>query len=227
MNTESEQHYPYTINGMPGSTADRTPTQKQLLADAGFEPADDFILIQRTTHGTQVVSSDHVLELGDAPVQFFAFESGASYELTLNEHSIWWGKDKIEIKDIRMLGDVLADDELIWEREDGSSEVLPMQGSFGLGGKRVEHLKTRKRPPKPTVYHYFVDNVEYTTEQESLTGAQITAKVPGWNPANSLVLESQGSEQDEVIRPTTTVVFKGRETPAHFIIVPPATFGRA
>lgn len=227
MNTESQRRYQYTINGSPASTADRTPRQTQVLTDAGFEPADDFILIQRTAHGTRVVSSDDVLDLGSAAVEFFAFESGASYELTLNEHSIWWGADKIEIKEIRTLGNVLDEDELMWEREDGSSEVLPTQGKFGLRGKGVEHLRTRKRPPKPTVYHYFVDNVEYTTDHESLTGAQITAKVPGWNPANSLVLEGDGSEQDEVIRPTTTVVFKGRETPAHFTIVPPATFGRA
>jgi hypothetical protein len=225
MNTETKQDYPYTINGRAATTTHRTPTQAQVLTDAGFEPADDFILIQRTPHGTRVVSTDDVLELGSGSAEFFAFESGASYELTLNEHSIWWGAEKIEIKEIRALGNVPDEDELIWEREDGSSEVLPTQGKFGLRSKGVEHLKTRKRPPKPTVYHYFVDIVEYTTDHESLTGAQITAKVPGWNPANSLVLEGQGSEQDEVIRPTTTVVFKGRETPAHFIIVPPATFG--
>jgi hypothetical protein len=226
MNSEAKQEYPYTINGRPAATPHRSPTPAQVLTDAGFEPADDFILIQRTSHGTRVVSTDDALDLSSGSREFFAFESGVSYELTLNEHSIRWGVDKIEIQEIRTLGNVPEEDDLIWEREDGSSEVLPTQGKFSLSGKGVEHLKTRKRPPKPAVYHYFVDNVEYTTEHESLTGAQITAKVPEWNPANSLVLEGQGSEQDEVIRPTTTVVFKGRETPAHFIIVPPATFGR-
>jgi hypothetical protein len=226
MNTESKRDYPYTINGRGASTTDGTPSQKLVLADAGFEPTDDFVLIQRTTHGTRVVSSDDLLDLRNTPVEFFAFESGVSYELTVNEHSIWWGRETIEIHELRTLANVPEGHDLIWEREDESSEVLPMQGTFGLGGKGVEHLKTRNRP-KPIIYRYFVDNVEYSTEHESLTGAQITAKVPGWNPANSLVLEGHGSEPDEVIRPTTTVVFKGREAPAHFIIVPPATFGRA
>src|ERR1700683_1000649 len=192
MNTESKRDYPYTINGNAASTTDRTPTQAQVLADAGFEPTDDFVLIQRTAHGTRVVSSDDVLELGHSLVEFFAFESGASYELTLNEHSIWWGIETMEIHQIRTLGNVPEDHDLIWEREDGNFEVLPMQGKFELGGKGVEHLRTRNRPPKPILYRYFVDNVEYSTEHESLTGAQITAKVPGWNPANSLVLEGQG-----------------------------------
>ncbi len=226
MNSEAKQEYPYTINGRAAATPHRSPTPDQLLTDAGFEPADDFVLIQRTSHGTRVVSTEDSLDLGGASTEFFAFESGVSYELTLNDHSIWWGVDKIEIQEIRTLGNVPEDEELLWEREDGSSEVLPTQGKFNLRGKGVEHLKTRKRPPHPTVYEYFVDNVKYTTEHESLTGAQITAKIAGWNPANSLVLEGHGSEPDEVIRPTTTVVFKGRETPARFIIVPPATFGR-
>jgi hypothetical protein len=226
MNSEDKQKYPYTINGRPAAATDRHATAVQVLTDAGFEPADDFILIQRTPHGTRVVSTDDAFDLGNGSMEFFAFENGVSYELTLNQHSIWWGAEKIEIQQIRSLAHVPVDDDLIWEREDGSSEILPTQGKFGLRGKGVEHLKTRKRPPKPAVYNYFVDHIEYTTEHESLTGAQITAKVPGWNPANSLVLEGQGAEQDEVIRATTTVAFKGRETPARFIIVPPATFGR-
>ena len=226
MNTESRR-YSYTINGKSASTAEPSPRQTQILVDAGFEPADDFVLVQRTAHGTRVISSDDILELHGALAEFFAFESGATYELTLNDHSIWWGADTIEIRDIRLFGNIPADEELIWKREDNSIDVLPTEGKFRLGGKGVEHLTSRKPPPRPAVFHYFVDTVEYTTEHESLTGAQITAKIPGWNAANSLVLEGHGSEPDEVIRPTTTVIFKGREAPARFIIVPPATFGRA
>jgi hypothetical protein len=225
MNTESQDRFRYTINGEGSSSADRTPIGSQLLADAGFEPADDFILIERTAHGTRVVSSDDVLELGGNAHEFFAFEGGVAYELTLNEHSIYWGQDKIELEKIRVLGNVPDDHELIWVRDKDQVEVLPAHGTFDLGRKGVEHLRTQKRPPKPTHYVYFVDNVEYQTEHESLTGAQITSKVPNWNPANSLVLEGEGSDPDEVIRLTATVVFKGRKTPARFIIVPPATFG--
>lgn len=225
MTTESQQGYPYQINGKSATTVDSTPTSAQVLSDAGFEPAEDFVLIMRTAHGTRVVSSDDVLDLTEPQKEFFAFESGASFELTVNGHSIWWGNTKIEIKEIRNLGNVPEEDDLIWERIDGENEVLALQGNFDMHDQGIEHLKTHKRPSPPTVYHYFIDAVEYHTDQSELTGAQIMARIPDWNPVNSLVLEGDGSEPDEVIRPTTTVMFKGRETPAHFAIVPPATFG--
>ena len=226
MSTDTPPGYPFTINGRPASSSVQAPTQPQLLTDAGFEPPDDFVLIERTATGTRVVSSDDVIQLGNPPVEFFAFASGVGYELTLNGHSIWWGHDKIEIREIRTLGNVADDQDLIWEREDGNVEVVPLEGKFSLGSKRVEHLITKKRPVKPE-YEYFVDSVEYRTEHAELTGAQIIARIPNWNPANSLVLEGQGSEPDEMIRPSTIVIFKGRPMPARFIIVPPATFGSA
>jgi hypothetical protein len=91
----------------------------------------------------------------------------------------------------------------------------------------VEHLRSHKRPIEPTVYEYFVSGKPYCTELAEITGAQITAKIPNWNAADSLVLEGDGAAPDEVIRPTTVVKLKGRKMPAHFAIVPPATFGRA
>jgi hypothetical protein len=227
MNTEMQAGFPYTINGQVASTSHPAPTGSQLLSDAGFEPADDFILIERTPHGTGVVSSDQVVKIKGTSHEFFAFEGGEVYEVTVNAHSLFWGADKIKLEEIRNLGNVPDDHELIWVRDNLPPEVLPEHGSFALSGKGVEHLRTEKRPPVPAHYYYFVDNVEYKTDHESLTGAQITANVPGWNPANSLVLEGEGSDPDEVIRPTTTVTFKGRKTPARFVSVPPATFGRS
>lgn len=218
----TEQGYPYQINGKTASTDDKTPTSAQVLADAGFEPAEDFVLIKRTEHGTRVVSSDDVLDL-TVSEEFFAFATGTIFELTVNGHSIWWGSPKIDIKEIRHLGNVSDNDDLIWVRIDEENEVLGLHGHFNLHDKGIEHLKTRTKAE--VEYHYFVDTVEYCTDQPELTGAQIMAKIPDWDPANSLVLEGDEAEPDEVIHPTTVVLFKGRETPAHFAIVPPATFG--
>lgn len=227
MSTDTRKGFPYTVNGQAASTSDPTPIGSQLLSDAGFEPAGDFILIKRTAHGTAVVALDQVVPLGDEPREFYAFGGGEAFELTVNEHSLYWGEDKIKVKKIRELANVPDDRELIWQRDGEKSEVLSDNGEFSFTSRGVEHLRTKERPPVPTDYIYFVDNVEYKTREESLTGAQIIARVPDWNPANSLVLEGEGSEKDEVIPPTATVVFKGRASPAHFIAVPPATFGRS
>jgi hypothetical protein len=219
--------FAYLINGKTAHTSDPTPTSLQLLADAAYEPAEDYVLIQRTQHGTKVVQSDEGLDLQDGTPEFFAFDGGVALELTVNTHAVWWGASQIEIADIRRLANVPEEDDLIWVRDESTNEVLPREGRFEIGGRGVEHLHTHKRPTPPVVYHYFVAGVEYTTEHESLTGAQIISNVPNWNPQNSLVLESDGAAPDEVIHPTTVVEFKGRTTPAHFAIVPPATFGDA
>jgi hypothetical protein len=218
--------FSYLINGKQAQTDDQTPSSSRVLADAGFEPVDDYVLIQRTRHGSSVISSDDVLDLEGGKAEFFAFEDGTIFELTVNEHSIFWGARSIGVRQIRHLANVPNEDELIWVRDDETNEVLSAEDSLDLGDRGVEHLRTHKRAD-PTVYRYFVNGVEYSTEHDRLTGAQITAKVSGWNPANSLVLESEGSAPDEVIHPTTVVELKGRITPAHFTIVPPATFGRA
>lgn len=225
MTTEHEQRFTYTINQQIANTTDNTPTAAQVLADAGFEPAEDFVLIMRTAHGTKVVSSDDVLELAGSIKEFFAFETGTIFELTVNGHSIWWGSPQMDIPTIRLLGNVQEEDDLIWLRVDEEPETLALHGLFNLNEKGIEHLKTHKRHKPEVEYHYFVDGVKYHTDQPELTGAQIMAKIPDWDSANSLVLEGDGAEPDEVIRPSTIVELKGRETPAHFAIVPPATFG--
>jgi hypothetical protein len=227
MSTDTQKGFPYTVNGQAVSTRDPTPTGNQLLSDAGFEPADDYILIQRTAHGTKVISSDEVVPVGEGAYEFFAFGAGEAFVLTVNEHSLYWGEEKIKVEQIRTLANVPEDHELVWEREGEKPEVLDDRGLFSMAPKGVEHLRTKERPPAPPGYIYFVDDVEYTTHEVSLTGAQIIARVPDWNPANALVLEGEGSERDEVIPPTASVAFKGRKSPARFIAVPPATFGRA
>lgn len=219
------QKYPYAINGNEAFSSDRTPTPGQLLADAGFEPPDDFLLIKRTSHGARALSSDETVDLGDGTTELYAFQGGIAYQLTINQHTLLWGRDRIEIELLRRIGRVPDDHDLVWTREDGNGDVLAKTGIFVLSGKGTEHLTTRLHHHEPAVYVYFVGDREYTTEHESLTGAQIIARIPDWNSVNTLVLESEGAEPDEPIHATTVVVFKGRTTPARFVITPPATFG--
>src|SRR5690349_16808308 len=138
---EADQKFHYRINGQPSSTDDPTPTSEQILSDAGFEPADDYLLIQRTTHGSTVVSSDEVLNAEHRMPEFFAFDRGEAYELTVNEHSLFWGDKKIAIPLIRRLANTPDDHDLIWERTDGAPETLPAEGDFDLSGAGIEHLR--------------------------------------------------------------------------------------
>lgn len=223
MNNQITQ-YTFIINGRGAHLNDPTPTPHQLLVEAGYEPAEDYVLIALAEHGTKVLSADETLDLQGAQAEFFAFEGGATFEATVNSHSVWWGAEKIDITTLRRLGRVKEDEDLVWVNIEGQNEVLPLHGEFALSGKGIEHLKTKARP-QPVEYHFFVDGTKYTTTQPELTGAQIMAMIADWNPENSLVLESEGNDPDEVIRPTTVVSFKDRHGVAHFSVVPPATFG--
>jgi hypothetical protein len=208
--SEAKTGFPYLINGKHAQTNDQTPSSAKVLADAGFEPADDY-----------------VLDLSSGTAEFFAFEGGTVFELTVNEHTVFWGAATISGREVRHLANVPPEDELVWIRDNSTNVVVSEEEALDLSTRGVEHLRTQKRPIEPHVYRYFVNGIEYSTEHERLTGAQITARIPDWNPANSLVLESEGSAPDEVIHSTTVVELKGRTSPAYFTIVPPATFGRA
>jgi hypothetical protein len=219
--------FSYSINGTASSLADATPTPQQVLVNAGFEPAEDYALIVVEPHGTRVLSADDVLSSTGGPVELYAFEGGQVFCVTVNQHSVWWGNDVIDIGLLRRITHVAEGDDLVYLNVEGSNRVLPGQGNFKLGEPGMEHLKTHARSHLHVEYHYFVGSEKFTTFSEELTGAQIIAQISNWIPENSLVLESEGSGPDEVIRATTVVSFKNRHGFAHFSIVPPATFGAA
>jgi hypothetical protein len=74
-------------------------------------------------------------------------------------------------------------------------------------------------------FFYFVDNVKYETENATITGAQIKAKIPNFDNTYSLFLEEPGDTPDKQIFDDTTVSLEKEEGPRRFYTVPPATFG--
>jgi hypothetical protein len=72
---------------------------------------------------------------------------------------------------------------------------------------------------------FFVDNSKYETDQSALTGAQIRAMIPNFDPLYSLFLESPGDDADRPIYDDTSVSLEKEKGPKRFYTVPPATFG--
>jgi len=79
--------------------------------------------------------------------------------------------------------------------------------------------------PPPREYEFFVDGKPYTTELPKLTGRQIKAKVPDWDPTHDLSLEGLGGAPDRLIGDDQEVDFAAAVAPLHFSSVPRATFG--
>jgi hypothetical protein len=79
--------------------------------------------------------------------------------------------------------------------------------------------------PEKREYPYFVDGKEYKSTDGGLTGAQIKARIPDFNPSYQLVLEGSAGQPDKVITDNDSVDLNVHP-PCHFYTVPPATFGQ-
>jgi len=89
-----------------------------------------------------------------------------------------------------------------------------------LGGSETANIG--ERHPE---YTYFVDGKLYRSESSALTGAQIKARIPDFNPQYQLVLESRDGKPDKIISNEETVDLNVHP-PCQFYIAPPATFGQ-
>ncbi len=72
-------------------------------------------------------------------------------------------------------------------------------------------------------YSYSVDDVKYYSDEPTITGALIKAKLPSFPAGYSLVLEGHGHEDDKPVT-DTTVVDLAHGHP-HLFLKPPANFG--
>jgi len=79
---------------------------------------------------------------------------------------------------------------------------------------------------KEDKYFYFVDNLKYETDQPTVTGALIKAKISNFDPSCALFLEGHGGGPDELISDDNTVSLKKEHGHPRFYTVPPAVFGR-
>lgn len=75
------------------------------------------------------------------------------------------------------------------------------------------------------MYIFFVDNKKYETTKSTLTGAEIKAMIPDFDPSYSLYLEGPGDDPDELIQDSTSVSLDTEKGPRRFYTVPPANFG--
>jgi hypothetical protein len=80
--------------------------------------------------------------------------------------------------------------------------------------------------PQKDKYFYFVDGTKYETDQETVTGALIKAKIPNFDHSYSLFLETVGGGPDQLITDDATVSLQKEHGPRRFYTVPPAAFGR-
>lgn len=77
---------------------------------------------------------------------------------------------------------------------------------------------------KSKKYSYFVDDTKYESDEPTITGALIKAKIPNFPAGYLLVLEGHGHEDDKPVTDTTVVNLESPGHP-HLFLKPPANFG--
>ncbi|WP_176478458.1 multiubiquitin domain-containing protein [Mesorhizobium sp. WSM3876] len=79
---------------------------------------------------------------------------------------------------------------------------------------------------KPDSFPFFFNGQKYETDQASLTGLQIKAKISGWDQTHDLVLEGHGQDPDKIIQDDELVLIDTKQGgPPRFSSAPKANFG--
>jgi hypothetical protein len=157
------------VNGRCGRIADPKPSGSQILAETGFEPPDEHILIEKAKIGSRLISLDQSVDIrrsGEIP-EFYAFRTGEVLTFTVNDHGFQWGKRIITEAEIREIARVPDDHLLILERGEDEDRILRSEDQVELCSVGTEHLRTERRLVK-----VFIDDLEkeisrgiYTTEE--------------------------------------------------------------
>jgi len=144
------------------------PLGEQILALAGYEPADEYVLIEEASVGSRLISLDEAVNLNrDIPARFFAFRSGEVFMFTVNTHGYQWGRSDIREDELREIARVSASDVLVLLHGDAPPEVIAEGQVVSLSPRGTEHFRTESR-----LITVFIDKVPkevargvYTTEQ--------------------------------------------------------------
>lgn len=162
------KNFATTVNKIVVDFSDPVPIGRQILGTAGFNPADEHVLIERLRRGTRSVGLDEPVDLRkEGREAFNAFRSDRVFSFTVDERGYEWGAPHIKEPVLRELAGVAEDEILVLERQDEEDRDLGPADDVDLATRGTEHLRTAKR-----LVTVFLDGVEkkiprgtYTTEQ--------------------------------------------------------------
>jgi hypothetical protein len=121
------------------------PVGGQILAEAGFNPADEHVLVQILDHGSQSIGLDERVDLREPGKEVFrAFRSDRVFRLTIDGRGYEWGAGEVSEEELREIGRVPDNKILILERKDEPDLDLDSGDIVNLGHKGTEKLHTRK-----------------------------------------------------------------------------------
>ena len=114
---------------------------ERILNEAGFQPAEDYVLIQLLLPGTRSVGLDESVDLREKGSRAFrAFKSDRIFRFTVDDVGYEWGGAKITEPELRRIAVVDGDRTLVQERG-GKAIELAADGIVELAETGTEHLR--------------------------------------------------------------------------------------
>ena len=114
---------------------------RRILDEAGFRPAEDYVLIQLLLPGTRSVGLDESIDLREKGSEVFrAFKSDRIFRFTIDDRGYEWGVAKITEPELRRIAVVDSNGMLVLER-DGKAIELAADDIIELGETGTERLR--------------------------------------------------------------------------------------
>ncbi|MCA0312686.1 MAG: multiubiquitin domain-containing protein [Candidatus Melainabacteria bacterium] len=133
------------VNGVQIAFTDPVPQGRQILSEAGYDPADEHLLIQLLHHETRSVSLDEMVDLRtEGAKNFMAFRNDRIFRFTINDRGYEWGTELIGEPMLRRLAGISNDAVLVLESEDGEV-VLEPYAQVNLSESGTEHIQSKSR----------------------------------------------------------------------------------
>lgn len=137
----------YEVDGLVITTDDELIDGRVARVSAGRAPPSGYVMIRIDGGLAQSVGLEEQIRLvrGERAV-FRTFEADHVNTLTVNERGWEWGADEISETDVRAIGRIADDHELLLDSD--GDHPIPRGGSIRLSGHGVERIVSRKVEPK-------------------------------------------------------------------------------
>jgi hypothetical protein len=163
-----------SVNDRPLQLDDPKPAARQVLVAAGFNPADECVLIQVLRDSTRSVALDETIDLrGPDKEVFWAFKMDRVFRFTLDGRGFEWGAALIAEPSVRSIAHVDENKILVLERKDQPDQELGPNDEVRLCEAGTEHLRTEKR-----LLEVFFQDKPYELPRGTYTTQQLMAKFP-------------------------------------------------
>lgn len=157
-----KEDYVFELDGELFAGSDGELTGRQVRTKAGLDPAGDFRIIEIHGRYTSAVGLEDpvILKKGEKRV-FRSFESDRDFAFEVNERGWVWGATTISDDDVRAIGKIDEDCELVVAIIGADDIIVPRGGVIDVNGKGVERIFSRRIPaPSASLHVNFVINGE-------------------------------------------------------------------